>query len=508
MDRRQFLARAGAGGVLAGFAPGFWQQALSAPVQPGDSPYGPLQPPDANGLMLPAGFTSRVVASSLLPVPGTAHVWHPFPDGGACIPVDDGGWIYVSNSEHPPPVDVPGATALVASLALLVADLPLTGGVGAIRFDRAGNVVDAYSILGGTLSNCAGGLTPWGTWLSCEEWEDTDSYDAGKVWECDPFGVEPAVARPALGVFKHEMAAADPVHERLYLSEDQPDSLFYRYTPPPGTWGSGAALEGGVLEAMTVAPGGSVTWRRVADFEDPAAPTRPLRHAVVGATAFDGGEGVLWDDGLVYLATKNDDRIWVHDVEAATMTVLYDASEHITPVLSGVDNLAMSAASELYVAEDGGNLEVCVITPERAVFPIVRMTGGQHGFESGTPIPFISEVTGLALSPDGNRLYFNSERGLGLAGLPVGPGPGILYEVTGPFRGGTLAAGPPAAGPDLSPPAAPPTGAQPGADSGAPDPTGAGRLPATGRATALGGAGAAAVAGAALWHLRQRAQPG
>src|SRR3546814_3103768 len=110
------------------------------------------------------------------------------------------------------------------------------------------------------------------------------------------------------------------------------------------------------------------------------------------------------------------------------MTVLYDASEHIAPVLNGVDNLAVSAAHDLYVAEDGGNLEVCVITPERAVFPLVRMTGGQHGIDTGTPIPLISEVTGLALSPDGNRLYFNSERGMGIAGLPIGPGPGILYR--------------------------------------------------------------------------------
>src|SRR3546814_14793173 len=99
------------------------------------------------------------------------------------------------------------------------------------------------------------------------------------------------------------------------------------------------------------------------------------------------------------------------------MTVLDDASEHIAPVLNGVDNLAVSAAHDLYVAEDGGNLEVCVITPERAVFPLVRMTGGQHGIDTGTPIPLISEVTGLALSPDGNRLYFNSERGKGIAGI-------------------------------------------------------------------------------------------
>src|SRR3546814_148635 len=230
----------------------------------------------------------------------------------------------------------------------------------------------------------------------------------------------------------------------LFLS-DQPDGLFYRYTAPRGTWGSGRALEGGVLEAMVVDAAGAVSWIRLDDHVDPAAPDAAIRASVPGATRFDGGEGVIYDDGLVYLTTKGDDRVWVHDVEAETMTVLYDASEHIAPVLNGVDNLAVSAAHDLYVAEDGGNLEVCVITPERAVFPLVRMTGGQHGIDTGTPIPLISEVTGLALSPDGNRLYFNSERGMGIAGLPIGPGPGILYEVTGPFRGGTLAGAPPAA---------------------------------------------------------------
>src|SRR3546814_4633301 len=90
--------------------------------------------------MLPEGFTSRVVASSLVPVPGTTHLWHLFPDGGACVPTDDGGWIYVSNSENPPPVDVPGGTGLLATLSRSLADVPLTGGAGAIRFAPDGTV--------------------------------------------------------------------------------------------------------------------------------------------------------------------------------------------------------------------------------------------------------------------------------------------------------------------------------------------------------------------------------
>src|SRR5690606_28687152 len=150
VNRRQVLARLAASGAIAGVAPGFWQQALSPPAQPGESPYGPLPPPAPNGLMLPDGSPSQAVAFSLLPGADTGSPWHLFPDGGACVPTEDGGWIYVSNSEHPPPVDVPGATGLLSTIAGMVPALPATGGASAIRFDAEGNVVDAYSILAGT----------------------------------------------------------------------------------------------------------------------------------------------------------------------------------------------------------------------------------------------------------------------------------------------------------------------------------------------------------------------
>lgn len=159
---------------------------------------GPLGEPDENGVRLPAGFRSRVVARSGDLVGGSDYIWHEAPDGGATFPTDDHGWIYVSNSEH----------AFAGS-----------GGVGAIRFSRNGDIVDAYRILDDTLRNCAGGTTPWGTWLSCEE------HNNGLTHECDPLGVMEARERPVLGVFKHEAVAVDPVNHHLYLTEPEGELL-------------------------------------------------------------------------------------------------------------------------------------------------------------------------------------------------------------------------------------------------------------------------------------------
>ncbi|GGX55576.1 alkaline phosphatase PhoX [Streptomyces fructofermentans] len=385
MERRTLLRAAVLGGSSAAFGGTLWRgAAYAAPAQPGSGPYGALGAADANGLALPGGFTGRVVARSGRAVPGTSYTWHNAPDGGACY-ADGTGWIYVSNSEVDP-----------------------SGGASALRFSSAGTVTGAYRILSGTRQNCAGGRTPWNTWLSCEE------VSLGYVYETDPWGVAAAVRRTAMGRFKHEAAAADPVRRVVYLTEDETNGRFYRFVS--AAWGD---LSAGTLQVMVAgtATSGSFTW---ADVPDPDGSPTSTRTQVPGSKSFNGGEGCHYADDRVWFTTKGDNRVWQLDLAAGTYELAYDDSlvTSGSAPLTGVDNITGSSSGDLFVAEDGGTMEICVITPGGVVAPFLRVEG-----QSG------SEITGPAFSPDGTRLYFSSQRGT--SGSSSG---GITYEVRGPFR--------------------------------------------------------------------------
>lgn len=404
ISRRRLLrnsARA-AGAVGLATAAGWISPKLANAAMGGADDFGPLQPADANGLMLPAGFTSRVVATTGTTVGGTSHTWHAAPDGGATFATVDGGWIYVSNSE----LDT-GA-----------------GGVGAIRFAADGTITHSYSILSGTTRNCAGGPTPWDTWLSCEEFE------GGRVYECDPYAPgSQGTLMPALGTFEHEAVAIDPVGQHAYLTEDRPDGLLYRMTPTTYPDLSSGTMEvAEILDPQAQGPiqQGEVrplAWHAIVE-PNPAgggiaSPShlpvaeRATRYQAPSATGFDGGEGCWIHERNVFFSTKGDHRVWRIDAASNEIELVYELASSSMPELEDPDNVFAGPNGDVYVAEDAGNLQIVALTPSGNVVPVMQLTG-----VTGT------EITGPALDPSGTRLYFSSQRN-----------PGRTYEVTGPLLG-------------------------------------------------------------------------
>ena len=384
MGRRGFLALGIGGATALTLGTGFWKDVLGASGTPGrraaGAGYGALGRPDANGIRLPAGFRSRVVARGGRRVSGTGYTWHEASDGSATFPTADGGWILVSNSETQ------------------------DGGASAIRFRADGQVADAYRILGDTTQNCSGGGTPWGTWLSCEEVE------GGLVWECDPAGGRKPVARPAMGAFKHEAAAVDPDRRHVYLTEDLIDGRLYRFTP--ARWPD---LAEGRLEVARVDGAGRVRWTEV---PDPAGARRPTRDQVPGSTPFARAEGIWFDAGKVYLATTGDSRVHSYDTASGRFEVIYDGLASREAPLLRVDALTGSPGGELFVCEDlsTAEIDIGVITRARQVSRFLSVTGSEHRD---------SELTGATFDPSGTRLYFSSQRARGT---------GAVYEISGPFR--------------------------------------------------------------------------
>lgn len=358
----------------------------------------------------PAGFDVRCVArKGLNPVTGspdpTGFEWHKDPDGGAVYPSPaDGGWVYVSNCEETP------------------------GGVGALRFDAAGNVIDAYPILQDTRNNCAGGATPWGTWLSCEE------TSGGLVYECDPFGTpEDAVVKPALGAFPHEAAAVDPIHHVTYLTEDGGDQRFYRFVSFPedayidASGQTRLRLEHGVLQVLNIEGFENGGRPAASDVREPRkiswttpgseGASIPLVGATTRGTYFNGGEGIWYYEvpetvrsvpaggtvptrGVMFFATKGDNRVWALDIENQLIEIIYDNDNmQMETGFNQVDNVVVSPSGDVLVAEDGSLMRLVVVVPNGEAKVLMQITKGN------------SEITGPAFTPDGSRLYFSSQRG-------------------------------------------------------------------------------------------------
>jgi uncharacterized protein len=409
--------------VIASASPALALGARPGRPHPG---YGELVA-DPKGLVnLPPGFRYKVFSRSgdRLSRGGIVPASH---DGMAAFPAGHFGTWLIRNHEleaediaedglQPVP-NVPGATY----------DPEAVGGTTTLLVSHDRRLLQDRVSLAGTLNNCAGGPTPWNTWLSCEEIDEFLVKPHGYVFEVDPvLGGNPEPIR-ALGRFEHEAVAIDR-RGRAYLTEDAdgPFGCFYRFLPKKPLRGRGSLHAGGTLQALSIdglstdlsivqAPGTvlDVSWVPVAN-ADPGEGDAPVREQVIlaGATPIPKAEGV-WTglDGRIWFVASRGDGPDAEDEEDRS------AGRHSGQIWR-YDPLRET-------------LELVVLLPYGSAFDGPdNITAGPHGFalactdgeddqwlfginDRGETFPFAlnafddSEFAGATFSPDGRTLFVN-----------------------------------------------------------------------------------------------------
>ncbi|MEU7019588.1 alkaline phosphatase PhoX [Streptomyces sp. NPDC046203] len=457
--RRQILAGTGASVAGIAFAGAFSElfagTAAAAPAGGGallgnHAGYGPLVP-DPDGLLdLPAGFSYKVLSrqgdplrSGEGPVPGN-H------DGMGAFAGQRGRVHLVRNHENrvTAPIGVP-------TVAGLTYDPGAKGGCTVLELDGRNNVLGERVGIAGTAVNCAGGPTPWGTWLTCEETEDragTNGYtkDHGFIFEVD--GADPhrtgAVPLTAMGRFQHEAIAVDPRNGIVYETEDafdRPFGLFYRFLPNKPLGGSGSLRAGGALEAMRVpgVPDLSVVQKPGTRFDgiqwvpvpDPLATETPIRFQDFGPKGITHAqklEGCYWGGQAVYFvssfarakdgsAATHYGQVWKYEPgpRRLTLVVVFGPDTDVQLPGESPDNICLAPTGGLMVCEDGeGAQHVFGVSRKGEVYAVAR--GAQN---IGTPeAPEWGEFAGVTFSPDGSTMYVNCYT------------PGTTFAVTGPWK--------------------------------------------------------------------------
>ncbi|MGW7052009.1 alkaline phosphatase PhoX [Streptomyces sp. NPDC054887] len=456
------VALVGSVGALA-TAPG--ALAADEPAETGDAGdltgsghglgYGPLVPDPKGILALPAGFSYRIVTHAGVTRLESGEFTPSKHDGTGAFEGPRGVTLLVNNHElkgarskwkHPVPLTEG-----------LVYDPAAAGGCTVVEVHRGGEVAEWVGIAG-TSTNCAGGTTTWGTWLTCEENSDRAGQngmtkDHGYVFEVDPHdrraNLDPQPIK-AFGRFDHEAVVIDPKRGHAYLTEDdsEPNGLLYRWVPPHGFRHGRGKLRGladdaGTLQAPKCFDSGGrfvddlsratrvgtvygVDWIDVPDRDGRTVPVREQ---------FDDGditrarklEGMWWADGGAYIVSSyardespgqpHDGQVWFYDPRRRTLTlkVLLGTGGRF----DGPDNITVSPYGGLVVAEDGeGGQYLFGATESGRTYPIAR-----NELNVGTEAePEYSEFAGVVFSPDGKTLYACVQE------------PGVMVAITGPWR--------------------------------------------------------------------------
>jgi secreted PhoX family phosphatase len=472
-SRRDVLASA-AGLAFAGFA-----RFAGAAEQPGTiTPdaieadayrsevvgYGPLRRDPAGLFDLPEGFSYTVVSRAGDPMSDGLITPHSM-DGMGCFAGPDADQvILVRNHELKAPDSELSAFGPGRALASkLPADriydhtddgLPMTGGTTTLVYDlKARKLVSSHLSLAGTTTNCAGGHTLWGSWLSCEETLQSKGLEASKdhgwVFEVPSAlkGVADPVPLTGLGRFRHEACAIDPRTGVVYMTEDMGDGfgLFYRFLPADRT----RLAAGGRLQALALPEGADADprnweepywrqgdWRdaRWVDLDGVDNPYEDLRYRghAKGAAWFARGEGVYFGDGELFFACTNGGgaragQIMRYRPSAAEgqpgeagapgRLQLFCESGDVK-LMEMCDNIAISPWGHLFACEDkaGGVNYLRAVTPGGKLYTMGRNARGGGGDVAPT-----SELAGVCFSPDGSTMFVNVY------------GPGTTFAITGPW---------------------------------------------------------------------------
>jgi uncharacterized protein len=463
VSRRSFLARGAATGLgiaLVGSVDTIFgaSPAAARPGGPRSVGYGPLVPDPKGILSLPEGFSYTIIAETGVTKLDSGEPTPADPDGAASFPMRGGGTVLVYNHE------VGGDEANpVPPLPGLVYDPGARGGCTNLEVDRQGRRVREYVSIAGTVNNCAGGMTPWDTWLTCEETEVVPSATNGLqrrhgyVFEVDPHdrvaNRDPQPIR-AFGRFAHEAVVIDPRERRAYLTEDagKPNGLLYRWTAPRGFRLGKGALEklgptDGALEAMravdrrgqhvpdlsvaaSIGTAYEVEWVTVPDRDAGTTPTRSQAYDRP-ITRSRKLEGMWWADGGTYFvssfarssdgsAREHDGQVWFLDPKKQTITLTLRFA--YTPTdqdgdPDGPDNITVSPFGGVIIAEDGEGVQHLIGATERGeAFFFARNDVNEN------------EFTGPNFSPD-QKILFANIQGDGSPGKP-----GYVFAITGPFR--------------------------------------------------------------------------
>ncbi|MFJ5762906.1 alkaline phosphatase PhoX [Neobacillus sp. NPDC093182] len=417
LNRRDFLKAGGMGtlaltlgstGVLALGSKAF-ADTTNNPTS-GFGGYGPLVP-DPNGILdLPKGFHYKIISeegdlmSNGTKIPGAF-------DGMAAFEGPNNTTILVRNHEL-------GAGPAFGSNPY---DANAQGGTTALVVGANREVIKEYVTSSGTIRNCAGGATPWGTWLTCEENRSTGH---GYVFEVDPQQPENDMSKTPIkemGRFAHEACAIDPSTGYVYLTEDASPSYLYRFIPNNTSQKPGALQEGGTLYAAAIEavtdPAAStfktgqtfkIVWKKVDPHmcREEAAAQNCIKFSRLEGAFFQ--EGVFWFDDTS-AGDKKLGRVYRYIPHTNTLELFYEGND--AREMEYPDNICMTPWGDLWYAEDGsGQDRLMGITPEGKVYPFAANRLSD------------SELAGPTFSPDGNTLFVNIQS------------PGQTFAIWGPFQ--------------------------------------------------------------------------